>query len=90
MNNLVKTSGQKTRTGTVKSNKMDKTVVVEVVRRFRHPKYPKTMKRKLRYKAHDAENSCNIGDEVILTETRPLSKSKRWIVSEIVKKAIEV
>ena len=75
------------RQGVVLKNKMDKTVVVEVVRRFRHPKYPKFVKRRIRYKAHDAENTCNVGDVVLLQETRPLSKDKRWRVKEIVKRA---
>ena len=77
----------KTRQGVVLKNKMDKTVVVEVVRRFRHPKYPKFVKRRIRYRAHDAENACNVGDTVLLVETRPLSKTKRWKVKEIVKRA---
>ncbi len=77
----------KTRSGVVLKNQMNKTVVVEVVRRFRHPKYPKFVKRRLRYQAHDADNSCNVGDEVRLEETRPMSKLKRWRVVEIVKKA---
>ena len=77
----------KTRQGVVLKNKMDKTVVVEVVRRFRHPKYPKFVKRRMRYRAHDADNSCNVGDTVLLIESRPLSKTKRWKVKEIVKRA---
>ena len=82
-----KARGQaKTRQGVVLKNKMDKTVVVEVVRRFRHPKYPKFVKRRMRYRAHDADNSCNVGDTVLLVESRPLSKTKRWKVKEIVKR----
>lgn len=80
----------KTRSGVVLKNAMDKTVVVEVVRRFRHAKYPKFVKRRARYKAHDADNSCSVGDEVRLEETRPMSKTKRWRVAEIVKKAPSV
>ena len=81
------TSRAKVRQGIVTKNKMEKSVVVEVERRFRHPKYPKFVKRRERYKAHDAENTCNVGDEVLLEETRPLSKTKRWRVKEIVKRA---
>jgi small subunit ribosomal protein S17 len=66
---------------------MDKTVIVEVVRKFRHPKYKKFVKRRLRYSAHDAENSCNIGDVVTIVETRPLSKNKRWSVSQVIERA---
>lgn len=83
----IKQSSGKTRQGVVLSNKMEKTVVVEVVRRFQHPKYPKTMKRRVRYKAHDELNDCGIGDVVMLQETRPLSKSKRWRVINILEKA---
>jgi len=80
----------KTRQGVVLRNKMDKTVVVEVVRRFRHRKYGKFVKRRIRYKAHDADNSCNVGDLVLLKETRPLSKEKRWRVAEIIERAPNV
>ena len=78
------------RQGVVLKNYMDKTVVVEVTRRFRHRKYMKFLKRRVRYKAHDQENACNIGDVVILEETRPLSKTKRWRVKEIVQRAVGV
>ena len=80
----------KTRQGVVLKNKMDKTVVVEVVRRLRHPKYPKFVRRRIRYAAHDAESKCSVGDVVLLEETRPLSKTKRWRVRDIVKKAVKV
>jgi len=73
----------KTRRGVVLSNKMDKTVVVEITRRYQHPKYGKFLKQRIRHKAHDAENKCNIGDIVVIEETRPLSKDKRWRVIEI-------
>ena len=73
----------KTRRGTVLSNKMDKTVVVEISRRYQHPKYGKFLKQRIRHKAHDADNKCNIGDIVVIEETRPLSKDKRWKVIEI-------
>ncbi len=69
------------------SDKMDKTVVVEVEDRVKHPKYGKVIRRTKRYKAHDAENACGVGDRVLLTETRPLSATKRWRVSQIIEKA---
>jgi small subunit ribosomal protein S17 len=73
----------KTRRGVVLSNKMDKTVVVEISRRYQHPKYGKFLKQRIRHKAHDADNKCSIGDIVVIEETRPLSKDKRWKVIEI-------
>lgn len=80
----------KIRQGVVLTNKMDKTVVVEVERRFRHRKYGKFIKARERYKAHDAQNACGVGDLVLLEETRPLSKTKRWRVLEIVQKSTGV
>ncbi len=77
---------QKTRTGRVVSNKMYKTVVVIVETTKHHPLYKKTVKRAVRYKAHDAQNECGEGDIVRIVETRPLSKEKRWRVVEIVTK----
>ena len=74
--------------GTVKSNKMDKTVVVAVETNVRHKVYRKTVKRTYTLKAHDENNSCQVGDRVKVMETRPLSKDKRWRVVEIVEKAI--
>tara|TARA_Y100001968_G_scaffold324892_1_gene365172 strand:- start:1545 stop:1811 length:267 start_codon:yes stop_codon:yes gene_type:complete len=74
----------KERVGTVVSNKMDKTVVVAVENRFPHPIYKKTVSRTSRYKAHDADNKCRLGDRVRITETRPLSASKRWRVSAVI------
>jgi small subunit ribosomal protein S17 len=71
----------KERVGTVVSDKMDKTVVVE--NRFPHPIYQKTVRRTTRYKAHDEANSCRVGDRVRITETRPLSRTKRWAVAEV-------
>jgi small subunit ribosomal protein S17 len=62
---------------------MDKTVVVAVENRFPHPIYKKTVSRTTRYKAHDEDNSCQLGDRVRITETRPLSRTKRWMVAEI-------
>jgi small subunit ribosomal protein S17 len=73
----------KERVGTVVSNKMDKTVVVAVENRAAHPKYKKIVVQTQRYKAHDEENACQIGDRVRITETRPLSKTKRWQVAEV-------
>jgi small subunit ribosomal protein S17 len=73
--------------GMVVSDKMDKSVVVAVERRVPHPRYKRYYKRTTRVVAHDAENSCRIGDQVRVTSTRPLSKTKRWRVSEIVKRA---
>ena len=74
--------------GTVKSDKMDKTVVVAVETSVRHTVYKKTVKRTYKLKAHDEENACKVGDRVKVMETRPLSKDKRWRVVEIVEKAI--
>ena len=79
----LETMALKERVGTVVSDKMDKTVVVAVENRFPHPIYQKTVSRTTRYKAHDGENSCRIGDRVRITETRPLSASKRWKVTEV-------
>jgi small subunit ribosomal protein S17 len=72
----------KTYTGKVVSNKMDKTVVVAITRLFQHPVYKKVVKKVSKFKAHDAENACDIGDTVIITETKPISKDKRWLVLE--------
>ena len=78
---------RKTRTGVVVSDKMDKTIVVEVRTRVRHPLYGKIMNQTTKLKAHDEENACGIGDTVRVMETRPLSREKRWRVVEIVEKA---
>ena len=74
-------------TGKVVSNKMEKTVVVAVTRMFQHPVYKKTVKKVSKFKAHDEANQCKVGDEVKITETRPLSKDKRWLVLEILDKS---
>ncbi len=71
---------KKSYTGKVISNRMDKTVVVAVTRLFQHPIYKKTVKRVTKFKAHDEQNKCNVGDTVRIIETKPLSKEKRWIV----------
>ncbi|MGB7440522.1 MAG: 30S ribosomal protein S17 [Coleofasciculaceae cyanobacterium] len=77
----------KERVGLVVSNKMDKTVVVAVENRSPHPKYEKIVLRTKRYKAHDEENKCEEGDRVRIRETRPLSRTKRWAVAEILSQA---
>jgi small subunit ribosomal protein S17 len=78
---------RKTRTGIVVSDKMDKTVVVAVTRQYPHPLYKKIIKRTKKYKAHDEENACGVGDTVRISETRPISKDKRWRVQVILEKA---
>ena len=78
---------RKVREGYVVSDKMDKTVVVEVEDRVKHPKYGKIIRRTKTYIAHDSENACGVGDRVRLMETRPLSATKRWRVAEILEKA---
>jgi small subunit ribosomal protein S17 len=74
--------------GTVLSNKMDKTVTVQVERLVRHSVYKKFVRRRARYAAHDENNTCGIGDRVMITESRPLSKRKRWRISQIIEKAV--
>ena len=78
---------RKTRTGVVVSDKMDKTVVVAIKTKVRHPLYGKMVNRTRKFKAHDEENACGIGDTVRIMETRPLSKDKRWRLAEIIEKA---
>lgn len=78
---------RKTRVGHVASDKMDKTIVVTVIRRYMHPKYKKYVKERLRYKAHDETNDARVGDKVLIEETRPLSRHKRWRVKEILDRA---
>ncbi|HKM18019.1 MAG TPA: 30S ribosomal protein S17, partial [Limnochordia bacterium] len=78
---------RKTRVGVVVSDKMDKTVVVAVRRDVRHPLYGRIVRKTVKFKAHDENNECKIGDRVRIMETRPLSKDKRWRVMEIVEKA---
>lgn len=78
---------RKTRVGKVVSNKMDKTVVVAIEDNVKHPLYKKIIKNTIRLKAHDENNTCAVGDRVLIMETRPLSKDKRWRVAEIVEKA---
>jgi small subunit ribosomal protein S17 len=78
---------RKTREGLVISDKMDKTVTVEVEDHVKHPLYGKVIRRSSKLKAHDEQNSCGVGDRVLLMETRPLSATKRWRVVEILEKA---
>jgi small subunit ribosomal protein S17 len=78
---------RKVRTGIVVSDGMDKTVVVRVDRSFRHPRYDKTVRRSKKLAAHDEANEAHVGDRVRVVETRPLSKTKRWRLVEIVEKA---
>lgn len=78
---------RKTKVGVVKSDKMDKTVVVQVTEHVKHPLYKKFIKRSVTMKAHDENNECGIGDRVRVMETRPLSKDKHWRVVNIIEKA---
>ena len=78
---------RKTRVGKVVSDKMDKTVVVAIEDNVKHPLYKKIVKRTVKFKAHDENNACGVGDKVQIMETRPLSKDKRWRVVDIIEKA---
>jgi len=78
---------RRTRVGRIVSDKMDKTVVVAVEQAIRHPLYGKTIRRSVKFKAHDELNECSVGDRVRIMETRPISKDKRWRVMEIIEKA---
>ncbi|MBO2523045.1 MAG: 30S ribosomal protein S17 [Bacteroidetes bacterium] len=78
---------RKERIGVVASNKMDKTIVVVIERRTKHPIYGKFVKKSTRFFAHDEKNECNIGDTVRIMETRPMSKNKRWRLVEIIERA---
>jgi small subunit ribosomal protein S17 len=86
-NSSVNKKQRKVRTGVVISNKMDKTVVVEVSRTVVHPVYKKFVRRRKRFMAHDEENRCRVGDQVMIVETRPLSRHKNWRVRKILKEA---
>ncbi len=79
---------KRTLTGTVTSGKMDKTVVVSVIRRFRHPIYGKFVHERKKYMAHDPNNECQPGDVIEIEESRPLSRRKRWQIKRIVQKAV--
>ncbi|WP_372676962.1 30S ribosomal protein S17 [Desulfosarcina sp.] len=74
--------------GTVVSDKMDKTAVVQVERLVKHPLYKKYIRRRNKFAAHDNDNRCNIGDKVLITESRPISKLKRWRITDIIEKAV--
>ncbi len=78
---------RKTQVGTVVSDKMDKTVVIAIQDHVRHPLYKKIIKRTVKLKAHDEKNECKVGDRVMVMETRPLSKDKRWRVAQIIDRA---
>ncbi len=80
----------KERSGTVVSDKMDKTIVVAIENKITHKKYGKVISKTKRYKVHDENNECNVGDYVIISETRPLSKTKRWTLKEIKQKYIQL
>ncbi|RLC52412.1 MAG: 30S ribosomal protein S17 [Candidatus Cloacimonadota bacterium] len=75
-----------TKTGIVISDKMDKTIVVNVERQYKHPLYKKIVRRHKKFKAHDENNECNIGDTVLISESRPLSRDKRWVLSKIIER----
>jgi small subunit ribosomal protein S17 len=78
----------KEKIGIVVSNKMEKTAVVLVESRYAHPIYKKTLKTSKRFLAHDELNECNLGDQVVISETRPISRNKRWMIKEILKKTL--
>jgi small subunit ribosomal protein S17 len=78
---------QKSRVGLVVSDKMNKTRVVAVERTFRHPRYERVVKRTARFKVHDERNETHVGDRVVIVETRPLSKDKRWRITQILGRA---
>jgi small subunit ribosomal protein S17 len=84
--NSVDRNLRKTRVGVVSSNKMDKTITVEVERKIKHPLYGKFLKKTTKFHAHDEKNECSIGDTVKIMESRPLSKTKRWRLVEVVEK----
>ena len=78
---------RKERVGLVVSNKMEKSIVVQIERKVKHPKYGKFVRRTTKLVAHDEQNECNIGDTVLIMETRPLSKEKRWRLVELIERA---
>jgi small subunit ribosomal protein S17 len=81
-------NSRKTRIGIVISNKMKKTITVEMERTMKHPMYQRVIKRKSKLYAHDEQNECGIGDKVLVMETRPLSKLKRWRLIKVIEKAV--
>ncbi|MBD3344864.1 MAG: 30S ribosomal protein S17 [Chitinivibrionales bacterium] len=84
---MAERNSRKIRIGTVVSNKMDKTIIVNVQRQLVHPKYGRTVRLSKKYVAQDTDNQCTIGDKVRIIETRPLSKTKRWRLGEVLEKA---
>lgn len=84
---MVERNERKERSGVVVSDKMDKSVVVKVERNFMHPTYGRIVRLNKKYVAHDEKNECKIGDKVSIVETRPLSKTKRWRIGEVVVRA---
>ncbi|MBI4632876.1 MAG: 30S ribosomal protein S17 [Deltaproteobacteria bacterium] len=84
---MAERGSKRTITGIVVSDKMDKTIVVRAERLVKHPVFHKFMRRHVRYKAHDEENACSVGDKVLIVESRPLSREKRWRMQEILEKA---
>ena len=87
-NDTTRKATKKTMVGLIASDKMDKTVVVEVVRRVRHPIYHKYIQSRQRYKAHDENNEAKVGDRVLIEECRPLSRDKRWRMKQILERAL--
>lgn len=85
--NTIERNLRKERVGLVKSNKMDKTIVVSVERKVKHPKYGKFVKKTTTFFAHDEKNDCGIGDTVMISESRPMSKNKRWRLVEVLERA---
>jgi small subunit ribosomal protein S17 len=83
----IKRGLRKERIGVVTSNKMNKSIVVSVERKVKHPKYGKFIKMTSKFMAHDEKNECGIGDKVMIAETRPLSKNKRWRLKQVIEKA---
>ncbi len=75
-----------TKTGIVISDKMDKTIVVNVERQYKHPLYKKIVRRHKKFKAHDENNDCNVGDTVLIVESKPISKDKKWVLSKIIER----
>ncbi|MCD4796635.1 MAG: 30S ribosomal protein S17 [Candidatus Cloacimonetes bacterium] len=75
-----------TKTGIVVSDKMDKTIVVKVERQYKHPLYKKIVRKHKKFKAHDEKNECNIGDMVLIQESRPISRDKKWVLNKIIER----
>jgi len=81
------TSNKRTLEGVVVSNKAEQTVIVQVERKFMHPRYHKTIRSHKKYMAHDADNTCNIGDRVRIIESKPISRRKRWVMQDVLTRA---